>query len=80
MLSPAFQEFKGHRQLLLPLYEGLSERSLRIEHLGRRADDNRVETLDGKPVRLRADLRRGVINPVVVEYLLIVVRGFFLTR
>lgn len=80
VFPPALQEFKSRLQLLLPLYKGLPERSLVIEHLGRRADNNGVKTLDGKPIRLRASSRWGVVNPVVVEYLLVIVRGFFLIR
>lgn len=80
VFSPALQEFKSRLQLLLPLYKGLPERSLGIEHLGRRVDNNGVKTLDGKPVRLRAGFRWGVVNPVMVEYLFVIVRGFFLTR
>ena len=77
VFSPALQEFKGRLQLLLSLYQGLPKRSLGIEHLGRRADNNGVETLDRKPVRLRAGLRWRMVNPVVVEDLFIIIKGFF---
>ena len=80
VFSPALQQFKSRFQLLLPLYQGLPERSLVIEHLGRRADNNGVKTLDGKPIRVRASSRWGVVNPVVAEYLFVIVREFFLVR
>ena len=78
VFPPALQEFKSYLQLLLALYKGLPERSLGIQHLGRRADNNGVETLDGEPVCLRAGFRWGVVNPVVVEYLFVLSKVFFL--
>ena len=78
VFSPALQEFKSYLQLLLPLYKGLPERSLGIQHLGRRAENNGVKTLDGEPVRLCAGFRWGVVNPVVVEYLFVLSKVAFL--
>ena len=69
VFSPAFQEFESYLQLLLPLNKGMPERSLGIQHLGCRADNNGVKTLDRKPVGFCARFRWGVVNPVMVEYL-----------
>lgn len=80
VFSPALQEFKSRLQFLLPLDKGLPERSLGIEHLGRRTNNDSVKTLDGEPIRLRTSFRWSVVNPVVVEYLFVLVRGFFITR
>lgn len=67
--SPALQEFVRCLQFVLSLGRGLPESPLIVEHPGHRADDNGVQTQDRKPVRLLAGLWRGVVNPVVIQYL-----------
>ena len=78
VFSPALQEFESYFQLLLPLYKGMPERSLGIQHLSCRADNNGVKTLDREPVGLSAGFRWGVVNPVVVEYLFVLSDASFL--
>ena len=78
VFSPTLQELESRLQLVLPLYEGLSEPSLGIHHLGCRADNDGVKALDRQPVYIHARFWWGVIDPVVAEYLIVLSKGCFL--
>lgn len=65
-VPPATQQPIRRLQSLFSLCKRLPQSLLPVEHLGRRADDDGVETLEREAVCLLTGPGRWVINPIVI--------------